>query len=219
MEEITSPERDKSLVEFTGASILQGIASLGAIAVAIVGLCGIEPLLMLSIATLVIGVALLVSGRTVAVRESELFPGVETTYSEEIIGGGMALDSFAGLAGIVLGVLALVGIDSRILLPAAAITFGGAMLLAGGSVARISQLPMGEFSRQQWSARQSMYVASGVDLLCGAGAIVLGILSLSGYDNVGLTLIAFLAIGCANLLMSFAFARKASTVLRSLTDI
>lgn len=214
MEEITSPERDKSLVEFTGASILQGLAALAAIALAIVGLCGIKPVLLLSIAAIVIGIALLVSEGTVAVRESELFSGVETTFSEEIVGGGMAINAFAGLAGIVLGILALVGIDPRVLLPAAAITFGGAMLLAGGSVSRMSQLPMGEFTRQQWSARQSMFVASGIDLLCGAGAVVLGILSLLGYNNVKLTLIAFLGVACANLLMSLAFVRRPSSVPR-----
>ncbi len=214
MDEIASP-REKSLVEFTGASMLQGVAAVGAIALTIIGLVGIEPTLLLSIAAIVLGTALLISGGTVMARESKLFPSAEQSYSEEIIGGGMAIDSLAGLAGIVLGILALIGIYPRLLLPIAAITFGGAMLLASGSLARMGKLTLtGSVKRRQWSARQSMYVASGIDFVFGAGAVVLGILALSGHSGFLLTLVALLAIGCANLVTSMAFAEKATTALQ-----
>jgi len=210
MDEVT-PTKGKSRWEIAGASSLQAIAAIAAIALSVIGLCGVESVLLMSVASIVLGGALLIGGGTVAARFSDLFPGADQSYSEEIVGGGMALDSLAGIAGIVLGILALIGIAPRILMGAAAISFGGAMLLTSASMARLAQMPSGgEFNFHSWSSRNTLYAASGIDLLGGAGAIVLGILSLSGYSRVELVFVAFLAIGCANLLTSGAVLQKTS---------
>jgi len=55
------------------------------------------------------------------------------------LGADVSVELMAGVAGIVLGVLALIGAATDMhLLPAALIVFGGAMLLAGFSATSIS---------------------------------------------------------------------------------
>jgi hypothetical protein len=57
-------------------------------------------------------------------------------------------------------------------------------------------------------ARDALYAASGSEALIGAGAIVLGILSLSGIAPLALVLVALLAIGASILLAGSSVAGR-----------
>ncbi len=51
------------------------------------------------------------------------------------LGGDVMVDCLCGLTGIILGILALVGIATAALLPAALIVYGGALLVGGAASA------------------------------------------------------------------------------------
>ena len=171
-----------------GGLTLPGIAAIAAILLAIIGLIGAVPLTLMSVAVVFLGICFVMSTRT-GPRYSEIITDIDT---EEMSSG----TPFTPLAGIVLGILALIGIAPVTLTATAAIIFGGAMLLegtaAGGSV-------------------EPTYASSGINLLCGTAAIVLGILSLSGFNPVGLTLVALLTVGSANLLTGTNLMQKTSS--------
>jgi hypothetical protein len=206
MEELTSNEGRVSRIELGTASTIQVIAALGTITLAILGLCNISTMLMLCITAIILGGGLLIGGGLAAARYTGIFPASEPTTSEEVEGGGMALESLAGLAGLTMGILSLVGIVPRILLPTSAIVFGGAMLLGAGSM--VGNQAGGVASRSISD------VANLTGLLGGSAAIALGILALNGYDLVKLTLIAFLCVGFAGMVSGFSLARHAFAFTR-----
>lgn len=121
----------------------------------------------------------------------------------------MSIDSglLCGITGIVLGILALVGIRLQYLVPSALIVFGGALLL-GGAISmrpRSSQrtAPGGE---TQVVSYQSSAAAGGMEILVGIAAIVLGILSLILVGSGVLVLVGFLAVGTALLMVNATFS-------------
>jgi len=121
-------------------------------------------------------------------------------------GGDVMVDSMCGLTGIVLGILALVGMSSAHLLPPALIVFGGALLVSGA----VSMRPRTTLSTSS-SGSEAMSVtyqgspaASGMEILIGLAAIVLGILALLTGTWV-LLLVGFLAVGAALLWASATF--------------
>src|SRR5262249_9782134 len=161
--------------------------------------------------------ALLIGGGTMASRYSRVFGGTRHGMAREIIGGGMAMESLAGVAAIVLGIMALLGIHSMTMLAAAVIVLGCALLLASGAMAQRTAMPMSEpFGIDQarrpdhthYLVRDTLYAASGSEALIGAGAIVLGILSLSGFAPLNLILVALIAIGASILLAGSAVTER-----------
>lgn len=128
------------------------------------------------------------------------------------------MESLAGFAAIVLGLLSLLGIHSGVLLAAAVIVLGCALLLASGAISRLTSLPIREpfgtaeqvreAEHERYMARDALYAASGSEALIGAGAIVLGILSLSGIAPLALILVALLAVGASILLAGSSVAGR-----------
>jgi len=198
----------KSSVQDAGAPMIVALAGIGAIVLSIIGLIGVLPRVLASVTAIILGGALLAGGGAIVARYQEFFAGGEA-FSESAFGGGMVMDSLVGIAGIVLGILALLGIDPASLLPASAIVFGGGLLLASGSLARMIQTTSaGESPASNWVARSSIYAASGLDLLAGAAAIVLGILALGSGNSVVLSLVAFLCVGTSILASGSALAGR-----------
>jgi hypothetical protein len=206
-----------AIEEVGGSSIVESIGGIGALVLSILGLIGFIPITMASIAAIAAGGALLIGGGTLASQYTRIFSGARPRLSHSIIGGGMAMESLAGFAGIVLGILSLLGIHSMALLAAAVIVLGCALLLASGAIARLTSLPIREpFGTEQtrqeeymhYIARDALYASSGSEALIGAGAIVLGILSLSGIAPLALILVALLAVGASILLAGSAVAGR-----------
>ncbi len=76
------------------------------------------------------------------------------------------------------------------------------------------RLPDNISQKTRAAAREAVYGAAGAQILIGAGAVVLGILALIGYDWVTLTLIAFLALGGTALLSASAVGGRMVPLLR-----
>ena len=195
--------------EVEGGSLTEAIGGAGAVVLAILGLVGVLPQTMAAVATIAAGVALLVGGGAVAARYSRLLLGAGSETARREIVGGMGLEALAGIAGIVLGVLALLGINPLTLLSVAAIVLGAALLMASGALARLESMTRwADVNTAERVSHGAVYVASGSDVIVGAGAVVLGILALTGHGSMTLLLVALLSVGAAVLLSGSSLAAR-----------
>ncbi len=152
---------------------------------AIVGLAGLVANLMASIGTIIIGAAILMDG--MAYRQ---FPA----HSRWAQTRGLSAEFLGGVAGIVLGILALFGTYPAILLGVALIVFGSALFLN-----TIEFLQWQRFAgAQEGVASQDAHAFAfgpGGQLMVGLAAVVLGILAVIGLSPLTLTLVGVLGLG------------------------
>jgi hypothetical protein len=188
-----------------GGSLMEASGGAAAIVLSILGLLHISATLMASIATIVIGTSLLVAGGTLAARFSKL--PRSRAHRAEMVGGGMAMESLGGAAGIVLGILSLVGAGSTTLLPVAAIVFGGSLLVANGIASRLDAA----LTSERQAISEVLDFATGPTVLIALSGIVLGILALASISPILLSLAAMLSFGVAVLLSG---AWLASTMMK-----
>jgi hypothetical protein len=133
------------------------------------------------------------------------FAQIEVTAETPAASNGAGLSGLflVGVAGIVLGVLALLGVHPMILTAVAVIAFGGALVVSASAV---WQLLTSRAVASQFQGGGSMLSAiasdvaagsSGVQGMAGLAVIVLGILAVSGTYSLALTLVALLVAGAA----------------------
>jgi hypothetical protein len=128
-----------------GGSETEEITSAGAIALAIVGLSGVLSPLMLAISTLIFGVGLLFQGGVMGYRLKTIASNTGSgTVGKVGIGGGVTGGLIGGGAGVVFGILGILGVYPMILLPIAAIAFGVSMILEGAAVSRLNKLELSQ---------------------------------------------------------------------------
>jgi hypothetical protein len=203
--------------ELAGATgMAEGVTAIAAVVLATLGLAGLLTLFMLAVSCIVLGAALLFEGGTVAARVSRFLAlrvGAETEKLE--FEGGIAAEALVGLAGVVLGILALVGIAPLTLCSVAAIAYGGGLLFGSGASAKLnaSRLPLVPTPLER-ATREAVFISAGGELMVGLAAIVLGILALLDIVPVTLTLVAFLAVGGALVLSGTAVGSKMFGLLR-----
>ncbi len=197
-----------------GSSIAEGITGTGAIVLSIIGLAGVFAGYMAVISTILVGVALLMEGFTIGARFSSLAPESATgTYSRfrgMELGGGLAAEFLGGVAGIVLGILALVGILPLTLVSVAAIVYGASLIFGIGASSQLSDIEIdkncGVESRPL--TRAAVKSAEDMRMFIGLGALVLGILAVIGLIPMTLTLVAMLSIGFADLMSGSTVSRR-----------
>jgi hypothetical protein len=195
-----------------GGSLAETIAGAGAIVLSILGLVGILPDALLAVSTIAIGGAFILESGSVASRFTWLARQVtRTTFETGEMAVGMTTEFIGGIAGIALGVLALLGLVPNILLPIAAIVFGFTLLFGVGVQARLNDLEM-EYNtgheRARRVVREAVSASSGIQILFGLGAATLGILSLVGIAPVMLTLVSMLIVGAATLFSGAAISAR-----------
>lgn len=189
----------------TVGPMTEGAAGIAVIVLAILGLAGLSANVLTSIATIVIGVGLLIEAANTGIEYSRVTAqgAVETSQ----VGADITVELMAGIAGIVLGVLALIGAGGVMhLLPAALIVFGGAMLLAGFSATSIGTMSGVEGSAMM--LRTELAPARGLQVLVGITAVVLGILSFLLTAGGTLLIIGMLVVGCGLLATSANFTQS-----------
>ena len=180
-ETVQRPFRETSLKWVAGGSAVEAIGALATMALAIVGLAGILSSAVAAIATIILGAAILTQGGAFAA--GNLSAG-ERQFRES----GNSASFLGGLAGIVLGILALLGVAAPTLLAVAVIVFGGTFFLGSGSWA---------MNKAQGSVAESG--VSGGEIMVGLAAIVLGILAVVGLSQLTLVLVALLCLGASGL--------------------
>jgi uncharacterized membrane protein HdeD (DUF308 family) len=180
----------------TGGSSLELLGGAIAVVLAILGLANYNPFFMAAIATILIGAALLAFGIALAARWNDTVRRMGGDQDD--LAAGVGTEIVGGITGIILGVLALAGVEPLVVLPVAAIVFGGALLLGAAAQPRLAVLSPDRDDRFERTARRGLESSSGVMVLIGIAAVVLGLL---GLIEVGppltLTLVAMLVIGAA----------------------
>lgn len=199
--------------------LTEGAAGIAVIVLAIIGLSGTQPGLLASIAVIVIGVGLMVQGFNTATEYSRIaapsMPGAGVVAASGTDVGGDVMTAFAaGLAGIVLGILGLLSIHTEYLIPAAVIVFGAELMLAGSlSIGRGPMTVVAQSGQTGAMATRhygSSIGASGLEIMVGVAAVILGILAIVFVAHLGtvaavLALVALIAIGAAMLVVSASF--------------
>lgn len=174
------------------------------VVLAIVGLAHTLPEMMISIATIVFGAALLIQAGAMLSEYAEILaPTSATAPAEELGGGSLSALFLAGAAGIVLGVLGVLGLNPAVLSSCAIIAFGAAMLLSANSVWHLHRVKQAtQIAAQPTPASAAEIIANdmalgsaSVQALAGLAAIVLGIIALAGGNATILPLAALLVLG------------------------
>jgi hypothetical protein len=186
------------------ADAIGGVAT---IVLAILGLAGLFPDALAGIATIVFGVALLIQGGTLLSEYAGMiFPAGGTAGAIEEFGGNTLAALFlVGAAGIVLGILALIGLHPTVLIPVAIIAYGAALVLSSNAVWRLYVVkralmmrgPESGASGGEILASEMASGSAGMLALAGLAAVVLGILAIAmtGANDVVLFLVALLVLG------------------------
>jgi hypothetical protein len=179
------------------------IGGIATAVLAIVALTGFARETMAPIATIVFGAALLIQGGAILSEYAHvIFPaGSSPTLSGKFSGSGLSALFLVGAAGMVLGLLGLLGVAPGQLTAVAIIAFGSALVLSSNSVnqlyglrAAVTKSPPAHSARELLAAEIASS-SSGIQMLAGLATIVLGILAVAGYYSAILTLVALLLLG------------------------
>jgi hypothetical protein len=202
-----------------GRSASATTGGIAAVVLSILGLASVYPTFMLAVSTIAIGVALLFKGAALAAEYNEILARIDSgTLKHAEVSGGMSAELLAGGAGIVLGILGLLGVDTTILTAVAVIAFGSALVMSSGVTQRLNHLKIassGAEDMAQRIAEEATSASVGAQVLVGLSAAVLGILSLIGMVPVTLALIGLLSIGAVSLLTGSAVGAKMVHMFRS----
>jgi hypothetical protein len=205
-ERAVSTRHRKAVHDVETGSLSETVAGAGAVVLGVLGIFGLLPGVLDSIATIGAGFAVLVGSMALGARAARLIG--ERVASHREIGGGLGLAAMAGLAGVVLGILALLGVSRVELLSVTPVVLGAALLIGSAAMARFEQLLRIE------RGTEAVYVASGAEALIGVGAVVLGILALSGIASLTLSLVAVLSVGAAVLMSGTSLTSQLLTLTR-----
>jgi len=200
---ITTEEKKMNTTEFevleTG-NMTVTVVGVATVALTIIGLAGIYPLGLVSIAAIVVGAGLLLAGIAIGAEKKHILSEtIEGRIGPIAFTSGIGIEMIAGIASIVLGILSLLNY-SAILLGADAIVLGLALLFACATDTRLNGYrlsAMGEAASRHKLAHESVAAAIDFQFLVGLAAITLGILAIIGIASNILLLVAFLAVGAS----------------------
>lgn len=171
--------------------LTEGTAGIVVIVVSIIALAGVSAQPLAAIAAIVIGGGMMAQAFNSAAehlktaRTGSAAEGAANARRAEL-GTEILVDGLCGFAGIVLGILSLVGVGTARLLPAALIVYGGELLVGGFASA----------------GNLGAFASAGVEVLIGLAAAVLGILGVVMAGTPILVLVGFLVVGVALVLVS-----------------
>jgi hypothetical protein len=212
--------RDENiLANLKTGSIAEGISGIGATIVCIIGLYRIFPGIMLPIASILIGTAMLFKGGAVLSKIESIIdedPEKSRFHTAEI-GIGTTSESFGGITGIILGILSLLGITPMTLLASASIIFGVSIMVASGLDFRLNSISAMNPVHSPLAKKlceEAVAASADMEILAGMGAVVLGILALLGFNPQTLILISMLSIGTVLFMNSLALWTRIFNVFR-----
>jgi len=193
-------------------AVVQAILGIGAATLAVIGLEHFAAAGLLAVATIVVGAALLFEGGLISARYSAIVSHMDRIPFR--LRGWMGAAFVAGTGGITLGILALLHFMPAILIPVAAMALGVAEIVNSAINTRLNALEI-SWSRSdplaQEEARDSLVPYTGMEGLVGGGALVLGLIALSGINPLVLSLVAILSIAGAHFLNGAVVVRMLST--------
>jgi hypothetical protein len=197
---MTMTHTDTAAVSGTNfGGLADAVGGIATIVLAVVALAGIHPDVLLPVAVIVFGAALLVQGGTMLSEYAQvIFPSPGVGSIEQFRGGNLSAVFLVGIGGVVLGILALLGIAVETLTGVAIIAFGAALVLTANAVRELHVFRRAtELSGSEMIAGEMASGSAGVQLLAGLTGVVLGILAISGANPAVLMLSALIVLGGA----------------------
>lgn len=210
-------EERKPIRAITRGTAVEGVVGLGAAVLAIMGLAGVYGSELLAAAVVVLGAAMVIEARVVIRRFSEVMRQLGELQGARTTAGGMSIEALAGIAGVTMGLLALMGLNALTLCAVSVIVYGAAALFSVSTMSMINSIVASGASRNPLArgVAVSMYAASSdIRVLVGMGALTLGILAAIGIQPATLALSGVLALGGALFLETFAFSEKSGDLFR-----
>jgi len=205
---------------------MDAIGGIATAVLAIIGLAGWRPELLAGVATLVFGAALLIQGGTLLSEYSQIFTpaGALQTASDAVGGDGLAAMFPVGIAGIVLGILSLLGVATYALTSIAVIAFGASLMLSAQSVRRLYKLQaearaaaVSTYSTREFLAGEMAAGSAGIQFVTGLAGVVLGIIAVvmtGTVRNEVLTLVALLILGTTSIISGSALSGLVLSFMR-----
>jgi hypothetical protein len=198
-----SGRSERASVERTlaGSYGIAAIAGLAVLIMAILALVNIVPVRLTAAAVIAGGLAFLVEGAGIAARARQIQHRTAGAGGEtSALGGGVSVQLLAGVAGVTLGILALVGIEPITMLASSLIVFGAALLLGTLAVRETGDLAATR-SEEGGLTQRTIQTSNGARVFVGLGALALGVLTVIGVGpTLVLTQIGLLAVGAILLL-------------------
>jgi hypothetical protein len=209
-------EERTSQVATGGTALAEAIVGLAGVVLAIVGLAGIQVGYMLSISTIAIGAALAFEGAAIASRhfESASRVGMERFSTTE--SSGMSSEFAGGVAAVILGILALIGVAPVPLVSVAVIVISSALLIGTGATmgGRSAVASTGTTSMGHTFGQEAVRAAGGAEVLCGLSGVILGIVALCNVNPVNLVLVANLVLGIGIMLTGSVMSSRITALWR-----
>jgi hypothetical protein len=201
-EQLLAIESNYALGETSGAIAL--------IVLTILALAKVDPMLLNAIAVIVAGLALLIEDGSLTGQ----FGGIVARVPARRAGTAPAADrisagTLAGVSGVVLGILAILGIASEVLTAAAIVIFGAAVLFDFSARAHTAALREMTGESSEESVRVELATAPSTNssaMLISLALITLGILALAGLANSILVTVGLLGLGGYLFLQNAAMA-------------
>lgn len=196
----------------SAGSSIEALAGVAAIVLGILALANVQPRILLAVAMIVLGTGLLVRGAGIAAGFSNLLAaGFGRRLLQGQLGAGAAVELLVGAAGIVLGILALLGIVPEILISVAVIVLGAGVVVGSGTNLGLDKLRLthGGVLEATRSARRSVRAGSVVQFVVGLIAIILGALALLNIPEFNQ--LAALALGVGTILAGTAVGGRTDT--------
>lgn len=210
-QQILGEEKREAAKTVFGGSRAENIASGATIVLSVIALSGIMRDAILPLAVLSSGSAFLIEGGTVSMRFGD------ARLERADFGIGVTAEFLAGVSGIVLGVLSVLGVSPMLLLPLAVGVYGGALMLSDLTM-RLNNIEFKGISvtkRFEKIAREIAMTAIGVEFLLGLSALILGIMGFRGHDTVTLSLVATLLIGISGVITGASVTAKMADRFRA----
>jgi hypothetical protein len=186
-----------------GRSTVETIGAIAAVVLAVIGLAGLFSNVLASIAMIVLGAAILIEGWAIGSSYRQFSSASAIPGQDLGLNSALTAEFLGGIAGIVLGILALFRAVPDTLLAVALLVYGATLLLsslwASQAYWRSSSVTQG--STQYWAA--GAVPAQSGQLLVGLGAVVLGILAVIGLAPMTLILVGVLSLAAVMLLGQF----------------
>jgi hypothetical protein len=206
-----------SLSLIVSGATIGSMWALCAVVLAILGLIGVPPVYMFSVAGIALGAAFLTLAM-VGMAWARMFRFAEhgNVWQRNIVAGGLAVVFVAGLAAIALDILSLVFLAPQVLGGVSIIVLGSALLWHSGVTRSIRRFSYDDIEGRRpkgLAAVNALSLAPVRDFLAGAASITLGILMLLAIVPMVLGFVAvFVLAGALTLTISTVCAATLSTL-------
>lgn len=168
-------QEESTLRTMTGGAMMESFGAIATLVLAIAGLAGAISMTLAAIATIVLGASIWIEGGAFFASHRNELTGPSSAARMLEWSQGQGAGFFGGLSGIILGILALLGVAPLTLLSVAVLVYGATFLFSNWPQAAVGGRP-----------------------LFGLAGFTLGLLGICGLNPLTLALVGLLCLGaCA----------------------